>query len=1036
VSRGVKLVSLSVQDIGPLTGRLDLGPFSSGVNVISGRNEVGKSTLVEALRTALFERHDAGHQGIKALQTHGTRNAPEIWVELDIGGERVSVHKRFLEKPLVEVRLPGGGAPHLGAEAEDLLLVRLEGRRAGKRGGTRNDMGLWGLLWVTQDETAHADPGQTLDDSVRGALSDTVGRQVGQMLGGRRSEQVRSQVLENAGQFFTRRTNAKTGKYKIAEERRATADARVEKIEQAVAEVEDLAAQHAALAEQLLEKDRQFSSLEAEHAAAIAAERQVQELADLARRAESRLAIAETEIEAVQKDVAARSLLEHEAAKLEGEIKKSDDAIAELEKTLDHLTIAARDAREQATTARAAAVAARGAFDAAMERLDQARRREEATRLSRALAKAEETASELDRAVRQKATEAIDERTFEQLESLAGRAADLRARLDAEGTRIVVYPSDGAPVVRSVAGPSKVAVPGLGVLEVEPARPGLAQAVVDAGKRRAKFEEALLSLGVTEVQAARDRYAARAEAEGEAQTLGARKQELAPKGLEALEQKVRSSQADRTRLQAALDEAAEADRKREESARELSANRVNEEAIDALRAKEQEVAILRAASDAMGTQVEIVALADLRLRTGSATAPDALAAGQRAPLTVTQVTTVLLEGVAELRFEPRGEDLAKSRTKLARAESELGASLAALGVRTMKDATEAARGWARLDEARKRAEKRLEEVAPHGILKLRAEVEKVRERSRSLEESLAEAKKVFTRHAQIEIDIAQEPVTKEALARLKKIERELRDREAEVETLRARVRAVEGPVAAGATREWMVSESVRPEVVAGVVWEILPGELGGGLDVEGTEQRLRDLLASAGVVDLDAAKDRYKAGLKLSEQVAALGRHLRSLAPDGLDALRARVAALGAAVEPGSERAEADEAAEIAKLQAIVKQHDERSRATQASAEAAADTADLAERAREAHLGSLREFRVERKTRAERRDAVAEKLAAQREVEADTGLSDRHTAALSVRDKAREDARRRPPTLPRQRRSSSTAMWSAPRARSIPGGRA
>ena len=54
MSHGIKLVSLAVQDVGALTGRIDLGPFVSGVNVISGRNEIGKSTLVEALRSALF----------------------------------------------------------------------------------------------------------------------------------------------------------------------------------------------------------------------------------------------------------------------------------------------------------------------------------------------------------------------------------------------------------------------------------------------------------------------------------------------------------------------------------------------------------------------------------------------------------------------------------------------------------------------------------------------------------------------------------------------------------------------------------------------------------------------------------------------------------------------------------------------------------------------------------------------------------------------------------------------------------------------
>jgi predicted nucleic acid-binding Zn-ribbon protein len=1005
VNHGVKLVRLSVQDVGPLVGRIDLGPFSSGVSVISGRNEVGKSTLVEALRMALFERHDAKHQRIKALQTHGTRNAPEIWVELDIGGERVSVHKRFVEKPLVEVRLSGGGPALQGSEAEDLLLARLDGRRAGRTGGDKNDMGLWGLLWVTQDDTAYTDPGQALDDSVRGALSEAVGRQVGQVLGGKRSEQVRTQVLENARRYWGKTGNARSGEYRTADEKRAAADERVKNIEKGVAEVEDLAVQLAAVSEQLLEKDRQFPGLEEEHSAAIASERRLRALGIAAERAEEQLSMAEAELDAVDKAVAGRALLTDEAAELDGQIQKTDNAVAELAKTLEHLTAEAREARSRAAEAKAAAVDARAAVDACAERLDEARRREEATRVTTALGKAEEVANELAAAERQAREEALDERTFEELERLAGKAADLRARLDADGTRIIVYPPKGEPIIRAVAAPSTVDVPGLGLLEIEPAGPGLAQAVADAGKRRAKFDESLLSLGVSGVQAAKDRYAARAEAEAEAEVLIASKQKLAPKGLEALEQKVTVTQAERARLSAALVEASRADSELEECVRKLGTNRLNEDAIEGLRQKAQALEVVRAASEAMGTQVQIVALADLRLRAGNAAAADALAAGQSWPLTLTQPTTILLEGIAELKFEPRGEDLAKSRAKLARAEHELAGSLEALEMATMKDAEEAARGWARLDETRKRAEARLQESAPQGIQKLRNEVERAREKSRAQEESLAEAKRAFALHAQIEVDLAQERVTKEALARLKKLERELRESDGEVERLRARVRAVKGPVAEGTLREWVVSEPMRPAAVAGVDWEIVPGELGGGLDIEGTERRLRDVLATAGVVDLAAAKGRYKAGVKLSEQIASLGRQLRSIAPGGLDVLRARAVVLGGAASTRPLGAEADDAVMVASLQTAAKQLDERSRAAQVNAETSADIADRAERARDAHHGFLREARVERKTRAERRDVLIARLGALREVEADAVLMNRLSLTLSGRDAARDGAR-------------------------------
>ncbi len=119
---------------------------------------------------ALFERHDAKNQKIKALQTHGTRNAPEVWIELDIGGERVSVHKRFIENRFAEVRLHREGTVAHGAEAEELCWRGSRGGALAGQGHAERHGGV-GLLWVAQDETAYADPGDALDDSVRGTLS-------------------------------------------------------------------------------------------------------------------------------------------------------------------------------------------------------------------------------------------------------------------------------------------------------------------------------------------------------------------------------------------------------------------------------------------------------------------------------------------------------------------------------------------------------------------------------------------------------------------------------------------------------------------------------------------------------------------------------------------------------------------------------------------------------------------------------------------------------------------------------------------------
>lgn len=1005
MSQGIQLVRLSVQDVGVLTGRIDVGPFAGGVNVISGRNEAGKSTLVEALRAALFERHETKNQKIKALRTHGTRNAPEVWVELDIGGERVSVHKRFLENPFAEVRLHHQGTVVRGTDADDLLLARLDARRPGRTGGTRNDMGLWGLLWVAQDETAYTDPGDTLDENVRGALSDAIARQVGQVLGGKHGERVRSRVLENVARYFTPKTGATTGEHRSAEERLKVAAARVKKIEEAKATVENLAAEHQALGEQLREAELALPGLVREHDDAALAEKRVQQLEGASREAESRAAMAEMAVHAVQQEVDARASLAGEAEQLDAEIKKSNEAAEELARTFEHAKSAAAASREVAGRARTAALDARAALDTATEDLERARRCEEVARVTRSLAAAEEVAVDIAEAAHRLEAEKIDERALEQLEGLAARTAALRGRLDAEGTRIVVHPVEGDAIVRSVGCPATIDVPGLGVLEVEPARPGLAQALADAERRRTKLVEALLALGVADVPEARVRHATRAEGEREEEALAGRMKTLAPKGLDALEQEVRARQVERARFESALDEAARADREREESQRGLAANRLDEAAMDGLRQREKDVAARRAACEAIGTRVEVLALTELRVRTRGAEAPQSLTAGNRVAFTSTLGTTVILDEIAEIKLEPRGEDLARSLARMEEAERDLAATLQGLGVRSMADATEAARAWARLDAIRKQAEERLVEAAPQGIEVLRVEVEQVRAQGLSAEAALTEARRAFARHAQIEVELSQNRVTDDALARLVVIERELSAAETAIEKLQARVRAVAGPVAAGPRREWAVTRPVRPDGMQGVRWEIIPGELGSGLDVDGLERRLREALERVTVADLDTAKARFRARLLLEAQSAELGKRLCSLAPDGLDALRSRAAALGCAEVACSSTAAGEPEVDLAVLQRAVDERREEVRALEASAERAAEVAERAERERRALDSAFGEATAVRHEKVVRLHVVNDKLAAQREVEADVALEQRRRLARWEHEQALQSAR-------------------------------
>ena len=64
----MKLRKLSVNQFKRFTDPTQLSELCDGLNLVVGPNELGKSTLLDALRAVLFERNSSKAQQIKALQ--------------------------------------------------------------------------------------------------------------------------------------------------------------------------------------------------------------------------------------------------------------------------------------------------------------------------------------------------------------------------------------------------------------------------------------------------------------------------------------------------------------------------------------------------------------------------------------------------------------------------------------------------------------------------------------------------------------------------------------------------------------------------------------------------------------------------------------------------------------------------------------------------------------------------------------------------------------------------------------------------------
>ena len=120
----------------------------TGVVVIHGENEAGKSTIVEALDVVLTEKHSGRSKRIRALQPVGKDVAPEVTAELSVGEYRFRIAKRWLSKKSCELNITAPRpAQFTGSQADDELERILS---------EHLDRSLVDALFMRQDDTGEA----------------------------------------------------------------------------------------------------------------------------------------------------------------------------------------------------------------------------------------------------------------------------------------------------------------------------------------------------------------------------------------------------------------------------------------------------------------------------------------------------------------------------------------------------------------------------------------------------------------------------------------------------------------------------------------------------------------------------------------------------------------------------------------------------------------------------------------------------------------------------------------------------------------
>ena len=476
----MRLSRLRIENFRKFRAPVVLEGFAAGLNLVCEPNEAGKSTVLDALRAALFERHSAKSDRIRSFRPQGDEVAPTVELTFDLGGGPWRLEKRFLLAPSVTLEGPDG---RFSSEAAEEKLQALLGfARPGNRGADDDSRGALGLLWVEQGQSFQLGaPGET----ARRTLEEALAGEIGAVTGGRRAKAVTAQVNEALADVLTA-TGRPTGRLRQAMEdadaARLAAAERARELAQFEEVLERLEAKRAE--RQRLDRDirdpqtdADLKALEGDIARAQAAGQALEIAAGALREAASRRDGLDRR-RRVRADLVARL----SAAELM--VKAAAEAVAAHGEAMGRARAGEGEAGAVLASARAALREAEALRDkAAGDRAEAERRRVLAAAFGR-LERAEELASAIREREARIAAERMDEKALAHLRRLEEAEGAARAQAEAGAATLTLALEPGAPAVTldgaplvdgasiRLVGEARIVIPGVGAIGFAPPASG------------------------------------------------------------------------------------------------------------------------------------------------------------------------------------------------------------------------------------------------------------------------------------------------------------------------------------------------------------------------------------------------------------------------------------------------------------------------------------------------------------------------------------------------------------------------------------
>ncbi|OBH33780.1 hypothetical protein A5690_13585 [Mycobacterium intracellulare] len=380
-----------------------------GVVVVCGANEIGKSSMIEALDLLLESRDRSTKKEVKQVKPTHSDVGSEVSAEISCGPYRFVYRKRFHKKCETELTIVTPCREQLtGDEAHERVRAML---------AETVDSDLWHAQRVLQSASTAA-----VDLSGCDALSRALDVAAGDSGGLCGTEPLLIERIDaEYARYFTP-TGRPTGQWAAAIARLADAEAAVAECAAAVAEVDDRVARHAVLTEQVADFSQRRIAAGPRVAAAREAADRIAELT--AQQREAQLVAA-----AAAATSAAATAAHTGRLQLLADIDARAAAVAETEAQAHQAASAHASARAEAeacdaTLQRATQVLAdlRCRVDAARRAVDRLADLEEADRLSTRLAKVDAIERDRERIRAELSTITVTEEVLRRIEDACAAA--------------------------------------------------------------------------------------------------------------------------------------------------------------------------------------------------------------------------------------------------------------------------------------------------------------------------------------------------------------------------------------------------------------------------------------------------------------------------------------------------------------------------------------------------------------------------------------------------------------------------------------